>query len=299
MISIKPEITIGIPTYEREKELSRALKSILSQDYKNFIVVIADNSRSNKTEMLCKNFLSDKRFKYFHHKKNIGSMNNFAFVLRCCKTKYFMWLGDDDRISKSYISKALRKLNHNEDISLVGAMTSYYRGSKFVFNGNFFSILQNLNILRVINYYAKVTDNGIFYGVMRAKYIKKISIPRNIGGDWQIMANMIFFGKLLTLKNIKLKRGLGGASSSYLGIVKSGNLPFIQSLFPMTFTAYFAACEILTGKNYLSLNFFIKYLLAFLVFSILLLRPIFVFPFKFIRKLLIKPLKVLYKYLLS
>jgi len=278
------EITIGVPTYERDRKLVKTLNSILNQDYKNFVVLIADNSISNKTEILCKKLLFDNRIKYFHHKKNIGAMKNFSFVLRKCKTKYFMWLGDDDCISKTYISDALFILNHNEDVSLVGATTSYYKGNKFSFYGNFFSALQKSRILRVINYYARVTDNGIFYGVMRSKYIKKIRIPRNIGGDWQIIASMLFFGKLLTLNSIELKRGLGGASTSYLRIARSGNLPLIQAIFPMPFTAYFVAVDILTGKIFSDLNNFEKYSLAFLVFIILLFRPITAFPRKFLNK---------------
>ena len=55
-------ISIVIPTYNRSVELKRALKSVLSQTYKNFEVIVVDNNSIDNTDTMLKN-LNDQRIR--------------------------------------------------------------------------------------------------------------------------------------------------------------------------------------------------------------------------------------------
>ena len=44
-----PLVTVGIPTYNRASALTRALESVLAQDYTNLEVVISDNASTDDT----------------------------------------------------------------------------------------------------------------------------------------------------------------------------------------------------------------------------------------------------------
>ena len=107
-INFKPVITAIIPTFERPQYLKRALESILSQTYTNFIVCIYDNSSDSRTEEIVKAFAeNDKRVSYHRHKENIGATPNFEFGLNQVSTPYFSFLSDDDVLFPNFYETAL------------------------------------------------------------------------------------------------------------------------------------------------------------------------------------------------
>ena len=81
--SEKPLISVGIPTYNRPKELRHALKSVVSQKYKNLEIIVSDNcSPGKETQNVVKEFTDkDLRIKYYRQEENKGAAFNFKFVL--------------------------------------------------------------------------------------------------------------------------------------------------------------------------------------------------------------------------
>ena len=66
-----PLISIGVPVYNEEKNISKCLKNILSQSYKNIEVIISDNNSKDNTLKICKKFKKkDKIIKIIINKKN-------------------------------------------------------------------------------------------------------------------------------------------------------------------------------------------------------------------------------------
>ena len=103
------KITIGIVTFDRIDLLKRAIKSVLSQSYKNYIILIGnDNQKKINFEVL--GLKKNKKIKIFNHKKNIGERNNLNYLLKKCQTDLFCWLGDDDYLHKDFF-KILLTLN--------------------------------------------------------------------------------------------------------------------------------------------------------------------------------------------
>ena len=111
-LSDNPKVSIGIPCYNRFQKLSRTLKSVQNQTYKNLEIIVSDNASSDiKIEkMMVDAAENDKRIKYFRQPKNQGNEFNFAFVLNQAIGEYFMWLCDDDWLSSNYIEKCLETL---------------------------------------------------------------------------------------------------------------------------------------------------------------------------------------------
>ena len=65
-----PLITIGLPVYNGEKDLAATLDNLLSQNYKNFELLISDNASDDRTEQICLLYKNnDTRIKYFRQKK--------------------------------------------------------------------------------------------------------------------------------------------------------------------------------------------------------------------------------------
>jgi len=81
--SKKSELTIGMPIYNNEKIIRNCLEKILSLPFTNFKLIISHDGPNKIISKMCKEYqISDKRIQYFEQENNIGSKNNFEFVLK-------------------------------------------------------------------------------------------------------------------------------------------------------------------------------------------------------------------------
>lgn len=108
-----PKITICVPTYNASEFVSEALDSILEQDEQDFKVVLVDDASTDNTLEILEGYCrKDSRFELQRHAENSGACGlAIKEVLSCCDTEYFMWFGADDRLTKSYISKLIERIN--------------------------------------------------------------------------------------------------------------------------------------------------------------------------------------------
>ena len=75
-----PLVSIGMPVFNGEKSLARALDALLEQDYSNIEVIVSDNGSSDRTPEICQEFLKkDSRVKYYHSPKNLGLLVSSFF----------------------------------------------------------------------------------------------------------------------------------------------------------------------------------------------------------------------------
>lgn len=95
-------ISVCMPVYSGEKDVKKAINSILKQTYQNFEIIISDNGSKDKTIERIKSF-KDARIKLFRNKKNIGWRLNSNKVLRAAKGKYIVTLHDDDIFLDDYL----------------------------------------------------------------------------------------------------------------------------------------------------------------------------------------------------
>ena len=66
-------VSIIIPTYNCARLIVRAIESVLNQTYRDFELIIVDDSSTDNTEKIIKKFQEqDKRVKYIRHEKNRG-----------------------------------------------------------------------------------------------------------------------------------------------------------------------------------------------------------------------------------
>lgn len=272
----QPLVSIGIPTYNRASLLKRSIESALNQDYKNIEILISDNASTDETESVCL-FYSDKdtRLKYYRQPKNRGPAENFTEVLERSSGLFFMWLGDDDWIDVAYVSSCVQQLIQDPTMSLISGAPEYYRNGQKVGDGKVFCLLQDAWWQRVIAYYVQVTDNGMFYGLMRKAQIRQVKMPSTMGGDWLMIANIVSMGKAKVISEISVHRELGGATASYQQIVRSLGLSKIHATFPMWSIAISAWLDIVSkGVAFKSKSLMARFAIGFVVFfEMIMLRP--------------------------
>jgi len=89
------QISIIIPTYNWEKYIKETIESVLTQNFKNFeIIIINDYSTDNKEEII-KNF-KDNRIVYIKNDQNLNIVWSRNKWLEISKWKYICFLDHDD-----------------------------------------------------------------------------------------------------------------------------------------------------------------------------------------------------------
>lgn len=91
-----PSISVIMLTYNREKFVERAVKSVLEQTFKDFEMIIVDNGSTDSSGDICEKLAQqDTRIKVIHKNKgNIGSGRNAG--LDVANGEYVAFIDDDD-----------------------------------------------------------------------------------------------------------------------------------------------------------------------------------------------------------
>lgn len=250
-----PLVSVGLPTFNRASSLTKALESVLQQTYPNIQLIISDNASTDETQSICEKFCEDEqRITYIRQNSNVGAANNFAEVLRWSTGEYFMWLGDDDWIDHSYISECVKELIEHSDYSLVAGKAQYFVNGNFKYQGNAINLEQEDGGARLLSYYSQVSDNGIFYGVMRREHISKIPMKNIMGGDWLMIAAITFLGKVKIVHNTSINREVR-ENDSYEKLAARFGMSKFEGKYPMLSICLTASRDIFINKNYQSLSF--------------------------------------------
>lgn len=136
-------VSVVIPTYKRSLMLERALRSVLSQDYDPFEVVVVDDNGlgSPDSEFVTEvvSSIKDDRVRVVRNKSNLGGSEARNEGIRASHGEFVAFLDDDDAYEKGKLSISMNRFNYDEDkkIAVVyGWATSVYDdGATFVNDG--------------------------------------------------------------------------------------------------------------------------------------------------------------------
>jgi len=109
-----PKISVIIPVYNVQQYLVKCIESILSQTYSNFELLIIDDGSTDKSGLICDNYVQkDSRIKVFH-KKNGGVSSSRNLGLDMAKGKWLMFVDSDDSINIKCLEKCLYVVRQNK-----------------------------------------------------------------------------------------------------------------------------------------------------------------------------------------
>lgn len=119
-----PEISIGLPVYNGEPYLEQTIKTILSQSFNDFELIISDNASTDGTSEICKSYSErDSRIIYIKNEKNLGAAMNYRNVFHFSKGKYFKWAAHDDVLRPDYLAVCHKILTDNPKVILAHTLT--------------------------------------------------------------------------------------------------------------------------------------------------------------------------------
>ena len=115
-------VSVIIPTYNREKTLSRALASIQKQNHRPIEIIIVDDGSNDKTELLIGSYnFQDIYYILIKNKYNMGIGYSRNIWMKSAKWKYIALLDSDDEwTDENKISRQVNFLEKNLDYWFVG-----------------------------------------------------------------------------------------------------------------------------------------------------------------------------------
>lgn len=185
-----PLVSIGLPVYNGEKFLDRALQSLRAQAYPNLEIIISDNGSSDRTLEICERHAAeDFRITLLKQIENQGPHANFEAVLERSRGDYFMWSADDDVWLPSFVSRLVNALQERPDACAAMCATErvHEDGSPIdvIRFHNDKNILSDSAIVRGLALCLPRKYNMFIYALYRAPILKRgvKFFPRALGGD--------------------------------------------------------------------------------------------------------------------
>jgi glycosyltransferase involved in cell wall biosynthesis len=111
---VKPTISVIIPTYNRAHLVGRAILSVLQQTYRDFEIIVVDDSSADNTEEVVKSF-DDERIRYFKRNKNRGGAAARNTGVKLAQGKFIAFLDSDDEWFPEKLRKQIALINKSPD----------------------------------------------------------------------------------------------------------------------------------------------------------------------------------------
>lgn len=200
MADNKPLVSIGMPIYNEERYLPRALDSLLAQDYENFELIISDNASTDRTPEICLHYAAkDSRIRYYRNEVNIGSDENFNRVFKLSTGKYFMWAAADDWRKPTFISRCIEVLEEDPSVVLaypLAILVDEEGKSHGIMPGRIDTRDWDSPFMRGILVVLGYIVGNMIYGLIRTDALKKTKLFRNtLASDIVLLFELSLIGK--------------------------------------------------------------------------------------------------------
>jgi glycosyltransferase involved in cell wall biosynthesis len=194
MYGKKPLVSIIINCYNGEKYLDKAIKSVLSQNYKHWEIIFFDNNSTDKSSSVLKKH-KDRRIKYFKSQKNYPLYKARNLAIAKSKGELVSFLDVDDWWLTNKLSKQVKVFQKDKTVDVLYSNIYLYNEKKKT---------QKIFIKKKLN-----------YGKLTQKLVDKFEMPilstiikRNIfnkikfDNRYTIIGDLDFFVRLSLIKNI-------------------------------------------------------------------------------------------------
>ena len=196
--NFKPLVSIIINCHNASEFISKSVKSVFNQTYKNWELIIYDNNSKDKTFSVIKKFIKNKRVKYYKSKLFLNLYDARNLALKKCKGEFISFLDADDWWAKNKLKKQIKFVSKNNHINIIYS--------------NLYLFDQKKNKKQIFSkerlYNGKITQQlldsfkmPILTTLIRKKIFKKYKFDKsyNIIGDFDLFIRVSLREKILSM----------------------------------------------------------------------------------------------------
>ncbi len=113
-----PKVSVIIPCYNQGKYIDEAVNSVLNQSFQDFeIIIVNDGSTDEFTNDILKKYNKPKTKVFTTENKGVSAARNTA--IKKSQGEFILPLDADDKIEKSFLGKAVKIIDNNDNIKIV------------------------------------------------------------------------------------------------------------------------------------------------------------------------------------
>ncbi len=106
---ITPAISVVMPAYNAEAYIAESIRSVLSQDFEDFELIIADDCSTDGTAGIAESF-DDERVRVIRTGRNTGSAKYpRELAIEAAKAPLICWIDSDDTVDSDYLSRLYKR----------------------------------------------------------------------------------------------------------------------------------------------------------------------------------------------
>lgn len=206
-VTATPRLSVGLPVFNGERFLARALNSLLGQSFADFELIISDNASTDGTPQICRYFAArDRRVRYYRSGENLGASANFNHVVTRARGEYFKWAAHDDLCAPDYLKSCVGVLDRQPDVILCHTTSCAIdeqgkrRGILTRDNGGFDSETpaERFDVLLNRPHFCLAV-----FGVMRTKELLRTPLlAPYVGSDRNLLAELGLMGKIYVVPEV-------------------------------------------------------------------------------------------------
>jgi glycosyltransferase involved in cell wall biosynthesis len=239
------KITIGMPVFNGDLHLKEAIESLRNQTFRDWHLTISDNSSTDDTAEICEEYCKkDIRISCVRHTANMGSINNFAYLISEAESDYFMWAAHDDVWDKNFLGTAMQGLDNDHDAGLFfsNMVNIDENGKAFREYPSLSKYMQDDRHLSLLNYVLdpeKMGKANLWYGVIKLAGLKdyimeflKSPVAHNYASDVAMVLGLLCRTRVVIDERVLFFKRLARESHSLLDKVRGSQAPLITGNVP-------------------------------------------------------------------
>lgn len=115
----QPLISVLIANYNNAKYISGAIKSIYSQTYQNWEIIIVDDASTDNSQQIYDMYVDDKRIKVYKNEKNHGVAFTRKRLIDVANSEYMCFLDPDDELTPNALEDHMSVHLTHPEVSII------------------------------------------------------------------------------------------------------------------------------------------------------------------------------------
>jgi glycosyltransferase involved in cell wall biosynthesis len=207
-----PQISVGLPVYNGETYLGRALASLINQDFENFEIIISDNASTDATQSICSEFASkDPRIRYYRNPKNLGATKNYNRVFELARAPFFKWASHDDEYHPALLKKCFEVYKSSPPSTVLvfpKAEIIDEDGQVKHLSPDDIASVSTVPLDRIARVLMYSTFANPLWGLIKSEALRKTRLMGTLAADHVLLTELASLGNLIEFPDVlhKLRR---------------------------------------------------------------------------------------------